>query len=319
MRIIVLDGYTLNPGDISWQGLEELGELTVYDRTPAEEIFFRSREAEIILTNKTPLGSDMLNRLDRLRYIGVLATGYNVIDIEIARKRGIVVTNIPAYGTASVAQMTFALLLELCLHVQKHSDSVMSGKWANSKDFCFSEYPLIELAGKTIGIIGFGNIGQKVADIATAFDMEVLGYDLSQTNQSHRKNFTWCGISDLLNHSEIISIHCPLTIDTEGLINKSTIKKMKNATLLINTSRGPIIVEKDLADALNNGEILGAGLDVLSIEPPLPDNPLFTARNCIITPHIAWATREARSRCMNIAVTNIKSFLSGMSSNVVNN
>jgi glycerate dehydrogenase len=318
MKIVVLDGYTLNPGDLSWDELNKLGDLTVYNRTPDDEIVKRSKGAEILFTNKTILGEGIFQELPGLKYVGVLATGYNVVDIEAAKKRGIVVTNIPAYGTDSVAQMTFALILELCQHVQQHSDSVMSGKWAESVDFCYWDYPLIELAGKTIGIIGFGSIGQKVGDIATAFGMNVLGADKHQTDQSHRKNFQWAEISAVLSDSDIVTLHSPLTNETKGLINKDNLNSMKRSAFLINTSRGPVVVENDLADALNAGIIAGAGLDVLSVEPPSPDNPLFKAKNCIITPHISWATREARGRLMDIAVTNLKAFMEGSNINRIN-
>lgn len=317
MKIVVLDGYTLNPGDLSWDGLKEIGEVTVFDRTPMHEIVKRSKEAEIILTNKTPLGKDVLSQLPGLKYIGVLATGYNVVDTEAAMNHGIIVTNIPAYGTYSVAQMALALILELCHHAQRHSDFVKDGKWTDSVDFCFWDYPLIELCGKTIGIIGFGNIGKKVGDIATACGMNIIAADKSITDQSHRKNFRWAGISELLSDSDIVSIHCPLVPETHGLINKKSLRLMKRTAFLINTSRGAIVVEEDLANALNQGIIAGAGLDVLSVEPPEHENPLFKARNCIITPHISWATLEARSRLMDIAVNNLKAFLKGSVINAV--
>ena len=318
MKIVVLDGYTLNPGDLSWDGLRELGYLKVYERTPVDQIFERSAEADILLTNKTVLSGNMLKSLTKLKYVGVLATGYNVIDIDAASKLGIVVTNIPAYSTISVAQMTFALILELCHHVQWHSDSVKNGKWSHSIDFTYRDYPLIELASKTMGIIGFGNIGNKVCDIASAFGMKIIASDKFQSDQSHRDNFTWAGIPELLTRSDFVSIHCPLTNETTGLINIKSLRMMKKTAFLINTSRGPIVVDKDLADALNEGIIAGAGLDVLSVEPPSHDNPLLKSKNCIITPHIAWATKEARTRLMNIAVENIKAFLSGSAINVVN-
>jgi glycerate dehydrogenase len=317
MKIVVLDGYTLNPGDLSWDGFEELGELTIYNRTPENKIIERAGKAEIVLTNKTPLSSKTLKLLPSLKYIGVLATGYNVVDTEAANNQGIVVTNIPAYGTASVSQMTFALLLELCHHVQRHSDAVMAGKWSASPEWCFWDYPLTELHNKTIGIIGFGNIGQGTADIATAFGMKILAHDRNESDQSHRKNFTWTSLPELFRESDAISLHCPLTTETKGIINKSNLSLMKSTAFLINTARGPIIIEDDLAEALNNGVIAGAGLDVLSAEPPLPENPLFKAKNCIITPHISWATGEARSRLMDTAVANLKGFLDGKPVNTV--
>lgn len=318
MKIVVLDGYTLNPGDLSWDELNALGEVVIYDRTSSEKIVERADGAEIVLTNKTPLGASEISQLNSLKYIGVLATGYNIVDIEAAKNQGVIVSNVPAYGTESVVQMTFSLLLELTLHVQKHSDAVREGKWANSKDFCFWDFPLIELAGKTIGIIGFGSIGQRVADVATAFGMNVIGYSRTQTDQSHRKNFKWASIPDLLVASDVVSIHCPLTAETKGLINRENLQKMKNAAFLINTSRGPIVVDEDLAEALNNGTIAGAGIDVLSVEPPQKDNPLFTAENCIITPHIAWATKEARTRLLSIALENISAYIAGNPTNIVN-
>jgi glycerate dehydrogenase len=319
MRIVVLDGYTLNPGDLTWSELEEFGKVVLYDRTPKDKIYERSVEADILFTNKTPLDGAILNKLPSLKYIGVLATGYNVIDTETAKKNNVVVSNVPGYGTTSVVQMTFALLLELCLHVQQHSDSVKKGQWSDSADFCYWNHPLVELAGKTMGIIGFGNIGEGVGDVATAFGMNILGASKQRTDQSHRKNFRWTDIPELLEASDVVSIHCPLLPETKGLINKESLKKMKRSAFLLNTSRGPIIIDEDLADALNEGVIAGAGLDVLSIEPPSKDNPLFKAKNCIITPHIAWATKEARVRLMDIAINNLSAFLSGNPVNVVNN
>ena len=318
MKIVVLDGYTLNPGDLAWDGLKKIGDVTIYDRTPADKIIDRATGAEIVYTNKTPLNREVLNQLPVLRFIGVLATGYNIVDTEAAKENGIIVTNIPGYGTDSVAQMVFALLLELCQHVQYHSDSVRQGKWALSADFCYWDYPLVELSGKTIGIIGFGNIGRKVADIAAAFGMNIIGNDNNKTDQSHRKNFRWAEVNQLLEESDVVTVHCPLFPETKGLINKERLQLMKKSAFLTNTSRGPVIVDEDLAEALNNGTIAGAGIDVLSVEPPSKDNPLFTAKNCIITPHIAWATKEARTRLMDIAVNNLVSFIKDHPVNVVN-
>lgn len=317
MKIVVLDSYTLNPGDLSWEGLYNLGEVVLYDRTPADKILERSEGAEILITNKTPLSEETINNLPGLRYIGVLATGYNVIDTAAAKKRSIIVTNVPAYSTMSVAQLTFAFLLELCNHVQQQSDSVMNGKWAQSADFSYSDFPLIELSGKTFGIIGFGTIGKKVADIANIFGMNVMASSRHQTDQSERKNFRWVEINELLEQSDVVSIHCPLTPETKGLINADNLRKMKRSAFLINTSRGPVVVEQDLADALNNDVIAGAGLDVLSTEPPSKDNPLFKARNCLITPHIAWATKEARVRLMDVAIRNVAAFIDGKPVNVI--
>jgi glycerate dehydrogenase len=318
MKIVVLDGYTLNPGDLSWDNLNQLGEVTVYDRTPADLIVERSKDAQVLLTNKTSLDAATINRLPNLKYIGVLATGYNIIDTAVCKDKGVVVSNVPGYGTAAVGQFVFALLLELCLHVQKHSDAVRDGKWAKSADFSFWDYPLIELAGKTLGIIGFGTIGQKVADIAAAFDMNVIAYSRTQTDQSHRKHFMWVQLDELLRLSDMISIHCPLTPETKGLINTENLLKMKPSAFLVNTSRGPIVNDADLANALNSDVIAGAGIDVLSKEPPEADNPLFTAKNCIITPHIAWAAIEARARLMDAVVNNLKAFINNEPVNVVN-
>ncbi|HQS50328.1 MAG TPA: D-2-hydroxyacid dehydrogenase, partial [Daejeonella sp.] len=309
MKLVVLDGYTLNPGDLNWEGIKKFGDLEVHDRTPESQIVERCQGAEIIFTNKTPLREAILSQLPDLKYIGVLATGYNVVDVDYAKTRGVVVANVPGYGTASVVQMTFALLLELCQHVQSHSDSVRQGDWAASPDFCYWNYPLIELEGKTIGIIGFGSIGQKVADIATAFGMNIIGFSRTRSDQSHRKNFKWAELNELLKESDVVSVHCPLFPETQGIINKDSLRLMKRTAFFLNTSRGPLMVDQDLADALNEGIIAGAGIDVLSVEPPSADNPLFKAKNCLITPHIAWATKEARSRLMGIAENNLSSFL----------
>ncbi len=318
MKLVVLDGYTLNPGDLNWDGIKEFGDLQVHDRTPESQIVERCQGAEIIFTNKTPLREAILAQLPDLKYIGVLATGYNVVDVEYAKKRGVLVANVPGYGTASVVQMTFALLLELCQHVQSHSDSVFEGEWSRSLDFCYWKHPLVELEGKTLGIIGFGSIGQKVADVAGAFGMNVIGQSRRQSDQTHRKNFRWAGLHELLSESDVVSIHCPLFPETQGLINKETLKLMKSSAFFLNTSRGPLMVDQDLADALNAGVIAGAGIDVLSVEPPSANNPLFRAKNCLITPHIAWATKEARSRLMGIAENNLSSFLNGNPVNIVN-
>jgi glycerate dehydrogenase len=318
MKIVVLDGYTLNPDDLSWEKLRICGEVTVYDRTPSDLITERSKGAEILITNKTPLTRNSIDALPDLKYIGVLATGYNIVDTDAAKTRGIVVTNVPAYSTFSVAQLTFALLLELCFHIQRHSDSVSSGKWVKSKDFSYRDYPLVELAGKTIGIVGFGNIGRKVADIAAAFGMNIISYSRTRTDQSLRTNFRWVNLNELFETADVVTIHCPLGPETKGLVNLQVLKKMKKTAFLINTSRGPIIVEEDLAHALDNDLIAGAGIDVLSSEPPLAENPLLKAKNCIITPHFGWATREARIRLMDIAVENVAKFLANSPVNVVN-
>jgi glycerate dehydrogenase len=318
MKIVVLDGYTLNPGDLSWTGLDKFGDVIVYDHTPAAQISERAKGAEILFTNKTPLGENDFVQLGGLKYIGVLATGYNVVDVAAAKERKIVVTNIPTYGTKSVAQMVFALLLEMTQHVQEHSAAVYNGEWTRCRDFCFWKYPLVELAGKTMGIVGFGRIGQTTADLATAFGMKVIGFDRYQSDQSHRKNFKWAGLDELLAQADVVSLHCPLFPETKGMINRKTLKLMKPTALLINTSRGPLVVEEDLAEALNQELIAGAALDVLAVEPPQANNPLLAAKHCLITPHIAWATREARARLMAIAVDNLKAFLAGNPVNVVN-
>lgn len=318
VNIVVLDGYALNPGDLDWQGLEELGSVTVYDRTPSEQIIERAAGAQIILTNKTPLKAETLAQLPHLQYIGVLATGYNIIDTEAAKAQGIVVTNIPTYGTKSVGQFVFALLLELCHRVQWHSDAVYKGDWANSIDFSFTRSPLIELADKTIGLIGLGRIGQATAQIAQAFGMRVIAVGSGRSNPPQIPGVEWVELNELLEQSDVVSLHCPLTATTEKLINADRLALMKTSAFLINTSRGQLIDEQDLADALNKGQIAGAALDVLSTEPPSADNPLLSAQNCIITPHIAWATKEARTRLMNTAVDNVQKHLAGEAVNVVN-
>lgn len=318
MNIVILDGYTINPGDLSWDGLKQLGDVVIYDRTTKNEILERSRDAAILFTNKVPLDGSIIKQLPSLKFIGVLATGFNVIDIEAAKLASVIVSNVPGYSTDSVVQMTFALLLEHCHHVQRHSDSVRGGEWSEAADWCYWNSPLIELAGKTIGIIGFGRIGRKVGDVASSFGMNIIGAGRHQTDQSHRNNFRWATIPDLLEQSDVVSIHCPLVPETKGLINKESLQLMKTSGFLINTSRGPIIVDDDLADALNNKVIAGAGIDVLSVEPPLKNNPLFHAKNCIITPHIAWATKEARSRLMDMAISNLSAFIAGKPVNVVN-
>jgi len=318
MKIVILDGYTLNPGDLAWSKIEECGKVTVYEYTPAELIYERAKGTEILFTNKTPLNSEMLGRLEGLKYIGVLATGYNVVDVETAKRLGITVTNIPTYGTYSVAQMVFAHLLEHCHNVGLHSSLVKRGEWAEKRDFCFWEVPLVELYGKKMGIIGFGRIGRQVAAIADAIGMDIIAADKYKSDVSSIKSFKWAETEELLRESDVVSLHCPLFPDTKGIINKETLALMKSSAFLINTSRGGLIVDKDLADALNNGKIAGAGIDVISTEPPSADNPLLKAKNCNITPHIAWATKEARTRLMNIAAENLKAFLAGKPANVIN-
>ncbi|MDD2441061.1 MAG: D-2-hydroxyacid dehydrogenase [Eubacteriales bacterium] len=317
MKIVVLDGYTLNPGDLSWDGLKDLGDVTIHDYTPADQIVARAQDAEILFTNKTPLTAATLAQLNKLTYIGVLATGYNVVDVKAAAARGVAVTNIPTYGTSSVAQMVFALLLELCHHVQLHSDAVRGGEWSASRDFCFWKTPLVELQGKTIGIVGFGRIGRQVAKIADAFGMRVLAQDKFQGPAPDLADFRWAELDELLAQSDVVSLHCPLFPDTAGLINQETLARMKPSTFLINTSRGGLIVDQDLSDALNRNQIAGAALDVLSVEPPPADNPLLKAKNILVTPHISWATAEARARLMGIAVDNLKAYLAGKPVNVI--
>lgn len=320
MKIVVLDGYTENPGDLSWGRLEELGEFIVYDRsslTDEDEAIARIGEAEIVITNKTPITKRVLDSCPSIRYIGVLATGYNVVDYVYAAKKGIPVTNVPGYGTDTVAQFTFALLLEICHHVAHHSEAVHAGRWEQSPDFCFCDYPQIELAGKTMGIIGFGRIGQKVGTIAKAFGMKVLAHSPHEY-ASGKTIGTYVNLDTLLAESDVISLHCPLFPETEGIINQATIAKMKDGVILLNNGRGPLVVEQDLADALNSGKIQAAAVDVVSAEPIKGDNPLLTAKNCFITPHIAWATKEARQRIMDCAVNNVKAFLAGAPENVVN-
>ncbi len=318
INIVILDGYTENPGDLTWDGFKALGNLTVYDRTPADKIISRIGTAELIITNKTPITKEVLDACPNIAYIGVLATGYNVIDTEAAKAKGIPVCNIPTYGTTAVAQFTFALLLELCHHVGAHDKAVKDGRWNSCPDFCFWDYPLVELMGKTIGIIGFGRIGQKVAQIASAYEMQVLAYDEYPNKSLETANIHYVSLDDLLIRSDVISLHCPLFPSTQGIINKNSIRKMKDGVMIINTSRGPLIAEQDLADALNAGKVAGAAVDVVSAEPIRADNPLITAKNCMITPHIAWAPKESRIRLMNIAVDNLKSFLTGKPINVVN-
>lgn len=324
MKIVILDGYAENPGDLSWEGFEKLGELTVYDRTPrenVEEILRRIGDAEIICTNKTLIGREVIERAPKLRYIGVLATGYNVVDVDAAAERGIPVTNIPSYGTAAVAQHMMALLLEICNRTGHHSQAVHEGRWQRSEDFCFWDYPLMELAGKTVGIIGYGHIGKAAARLAGAFGMKVIacrrpGHSVLENVQDD--GVSMVTIEELFERADVISVHCPLFPETEGLICRENISKMKDGVIIINTARGPIVREKDLAEALNSGKVYAAGVDVVSTEPIRDDNPLLTARNCFITPHIAWASRESRQRLMDTAVDNLRAFLAGEPVNVVN-
>ena len=316
MNIVVVDGHTLNPGDLSWEELKALGSCVIYERSTPAEVLKRAVDAQILITNKAPLGREQIRALPRLRYIGVTATGYNIIDVAAAREQGITVTNVPAYGTRSVAQHTFALLLELTQHAGHHSQRVRDGAWVRSPDWCFWEHPLVELDGLTMGILGFGRIGRAVGDLAQAFGMRVISAE-SPRSRDLPRGVSSVGLDALFSAADVVSLHCPLTDDTRHLVNASRLARMKPTAFLLNTSRGPLVDEAALAEALNAGGIAGAGLDVLSTEPPHADNPLLTARNCIITPHQAWATRAARARLMSVAVSNVKSFLEGKPQNVV--
>jgi glycerate dehydrogenase len=310
MKIVVLDGYGLNPGDLSWDAMGSLGELTVYDRTAPVEFMGRAQGAQALITNKTVITAEQMAALPELRYIGVLATGYNVVDIEAARKQGVTVTNIPAYSTDSVAQMVFAHILNITQRVAHYAEDNRKGRWSSNPDFCYWDTPLMELADKTIGIVGFGNIGSTTARIARAFGMKVLAYT-SKPQIQLPEGVTKASLDELFTQSDIVTLHCPLTPDTHHLVDAARLSQMKSTAILINTGRGPLVDEPALAQALHAGSIAAAGLDVLSVEPPSADNPLLTAPNCYITPHIAWATREARSRLMCIAVENLRDFIAG--------
>ena len=316
MNIVVLDGFTLNPGDLSWEELESLGTCAVYDRTPPAEVARRAADADIVLTNKAELTAGHIQNLPRLKYIGVLATGTNVVDLAAAHARGIPVTNVPTYGTRSVAQMTFALILELAHHVGHHAATVREGRWTHNTDWCYWDFPLVELDGLTLGVVGFGRIGRAVGELGAAFGMKVLACDPAADTPPPGVRFV--ELESLFRESDIVSLHSPLTPQTANLVNARRLSLMKPTAFVINTSRGPLVNEAALADALNSGRIAGAAVDVLSKEPPPADNPLLTARNCIITPHLAWATRAARARLMKIAVQNVRAFLQGQRQNVVN-
>ena len=320
MKIVVLDGYTENPGDLSWSGLEALGEVTVYDRTSYVEdpiIAERIGDAEVVIMNKTPISKETIDKCPNIKLIAVLATGYNVVDYAYAKEKGIPVCNVPTYGTASVGQYAIALLLEICHHIGYHSQTVHDGKWQNHIDWCYWDYPLIELAEKTAGIIGFGRIGQTTGRIAKALGMNVIAYDLFP-NESGKAIAEYVDLDTLLAKSDVIFLHCNLTPENTGLINKENIAKMKDGVILINNSRGQLIDEQDVADALNAGKIAAAGLDVVYTEPIKADNPLLGAKNCIITPHMSWGAKEARQRIMNITVDNVKAYVDGAPVNVVN-
>ena len=320
MKIVVLDGYTENPGDLSWEELEKLGELVVYDRVSyAEDPIIREKiaDADIVITNKTPISKETLDACPNIKAIAVLATGYNVVDYEYAKEKGIPVMNVPTYGTQIVGQYAVGLLMEICSHYGHHDQTVKEGKWENNADWCYWDYPMIELYGKTAGIIGLGRIGQSTARILNAMDMKVLAYDAFQS-EAGKKLADYVELDELLAKSDVIFLHCPLFPSTEGIINKENIAKMKDGVILINNSRGQLVVEQDLADALNSGKVYAAGLDVVSTEPIKGDNPLLTAKNCLITPHISWAAQAARQRIMDITVNNVKSFVEGNPTNVVN-
>lgn len=312
MKIVVLDGYGLNPGDLSWEGLEALGDVAVYDYTAPGDAAARMKGADIILTNKTQLTAELMDACPTLRYIGVLATGYNVVDLKAAAERGIPVTNVPAYGTQAVAQHVFALLLEICNRVGHHDAAVRAGRWARNRDFCFWDFSLTELEGKTMGIVGLGKIGRATAELAKAFGMRVIAAS------GHAADEFVVPMAQLLRESDVISLHCPLTAENAGFINAQTIAQMKDGVILINTARGGLIDEMALREALLSGKVAAAGLDVLSSEPPQADHPLVGLDNCMVTPHIAWASREARARLMAIAVDNVTAFLRGERKNVVN-
>lgn len=316
MKITVLDGYAANPGDLSWEGLKELGDVTIYDRTAPSKLMERAKDADALLTNKVVLDADTMKALPKLKYIGVLATGYNVVDVKTANELGIVVTNIPAYSTDSVAQMVFAHILNITQRVGHYAEENSKGRWTSNPDFCYWDTPLTELAGKTIGIIGLGHTGSATARIALAFGMKVMAFtskDASALSEGIEK----ASLDEIFSNADIVSLHCPLTDTTKELVNAERLKQMKPSAILINTGRGPLVNEQDLADALNAGTIYAAGVDVLSSEPPKADNPLLTAKNCFITPHIAWATKEARICLMDIAVNNVRSFLAGSPVNQV--
>jgi glycerate dehydrogenase len=318
MKIVILDGHAINPGDLSWDALRSLGELEVFDRTPEDAIVTRAGEADVLLTVRTPLSARTLKQLKRLRYVGAIFTGYDEIDLKAARELNILVTNIPTYGTASVAQLVFALLLELCHHVALHSAATHAGEWSRSPDFSFWKTPLVELQGKTMGIVGFGRIGRHAAEIAKAMGMRVIAADAGRKEAPDWPGFRWCDFDELMATADVVSLHCPLLPQTRGIVNASSLSKMRPGSFLINTSRGPLVVEQDLADALNDGRLAGAAVDVLSSEPPPLDNPLLRAKNCIVTPHIAWATKEARIRLIESAAANLRGFLDGRPVNVVN-
>lgn len=317
MKIVILDGRAINPGDLSWDALRSLGTLEVFERTAQDLIVPRASEAEVLLTTEARLPGETLKKLKRLRYVGAMFTGFDEIDLKTARELNIVVTNVPTYATASVAQLVFALLLEHCHHVGLYNAATHAGEWSQSPDFSFWKTPLTELQGKTMGIVGFGRIGRHVGEIAAAIGMRVIAADPGRRNAPDWLGFRWCDVDELLSAADVVSLHSPLMAGTRGMINAASLSKMKPGAFLINAARGPLIVEQDLADALNNGRLAGAAIDVLSSEPPRPDNPLLHAKNCIVTPHIGWATREARTRLIETVVANLRAFLDGRPTNVV--
>lgn len=319
MKIVVLDGYTLNPGDLSWDGLKLLGDLTIYDRTPNDEIISRIGDANIIITNKTPIAEEIFIACPKIEYIGMLSTGYNVVDVEAAKKRNIPVTNIPIYGTAAVSQMATALLLEICHHVWDHNLAVKKGDWSSSADFCFWNYPLIELFGKTVTIIGYGRIGQAFGKIAQGLGMNVLAVDNYKNTDLESETMRYVALDEGLEKADVISLHCPLLPSTEGIINKTNIAKCKDGVIIINTSRGGLIIEQDMADALNSDKVYAFAADVVSTEPIKLTNVLLAAPRTILTPHIAWAPKEARRRLMDTATDNLAAYAKGNYENVVNN
>jgi glycerate dehydrogenase len=316
-NIVVLDGYALNPGDLDWEPLHALGNVTIYDRTKETEVASRAKDADIILTNKAIVNAATIAQLPKLAYIGVMATGYNIVDVKAASTRQIKVSNVPAYGTAAVAQLTFALILELCNHVGLHADSVKAGDWSRSEDFSYWKTPLHELDGKILGIVGLGQIGQAVARIALAFGMRVIAHH-KHPERDKMEGVEFVTLEECFAQADIVTLHCPLNEQNRGFVNKALLNTMKRDALLINTSRGPLVNEQELADALNSERIAGAGLDVLAIEPPAADHPLINTRNCLITPHIAWAAREARARLLNTVIENLRAFLSGQPRNLLN-
>jgi glycerate dehydrogenase len=318
MKIVVLDGDTMGMSDDAWEPLRKLGEVEVYGQSTPEEVAARARPATVLITNKAPVTADVIAHSPDLRFIAMLATGFDPVDAAAARRRGIPVSNVPEYGTDSVAQLTFALLLELCNHVALHAAAVRAGEWSRSATFSFWKKPLLELAGKTMGVVGFGRIGRRVGELAHAFHMGVLAHDQFQVNPPAYQPFAWAGLDELFARADAITLHCPLTPESVGLVNRQRLRLVKPTAYLVNTARGPLVADADLAEALNEGRLAGAGLDVVSREPIRPDNPLLRARNCLITPHIAWATTEARRRLLDSVVTNVANFLAGKPTNVVN-